>query len=224
VERRGALGVADQVASVTQAGAPCRFDITPPQDVPSGGGQSAIAVKTQDACAWSASSAAPWLSLSPASGKGSVSIVASAQPNGGPERIATVSIGQGQATLRQAAAAAPAPVPTPAPAPGPTPQPTPTPTPQPPAPNPTPDPTPPPPDPEPKNHDVKGRISNLFGLCPEVWFSVNDQLVHTTGDTDYKHGDGCRDLRNDRQVEVKGSMQSLLGRTYLQADVIDMKK
>src|SRR5262249_755807 len=58
VERRGGLGVADQVASLTQAGAPCRFDITPPQDVPSGGGQSAIVVKTQDACTWNASSTA----------------------------------------------------------------------------------------------------------------------------------------------------------------------
>jgi len=70
---------------------------------------------------------------------------------------------------------------------------------------------------------VKGRITNLFGLCPEVWFSVDDQLVHTTGATDYKHGDGCRDLRNGREVQVKGSMQTLFGRSYLQADAVDIK-
>jgi len=183
--------------------------------------RGAIAVKTQDACSWNASSTAAWVSLSPSSGKGSASIVAAAQPNDGPERLATVSIGLGQATLRQAAAAAPSPGPSPTPQP--TPTPTPTPQPPTPTPNPPPEPTPPPSDPGPKKGDVKGRISNLFGLCPEVWFSVEDQLVHTTGATDYKRGDSCRDLQNGRQVTVKGSMQTLLGRTYLQADVIEIK-
>jgi hypothetical protein len=71
---------------------------------------------------------------------------------------------------------------------------------------------------------VNGKITNLFGFCPEVWFSVDDQLVHTTGDTDYKRGDGCRDLRNGSNVAVKGRMQTLLGRSYLQADVIEINK
>lgn len=71
---------------------------------------------------------------------------------------------------------------------------------------------------------MKGRIANLFGLCPDVWFSVGDQLVHATFATDYKHHDGCGDLRNGRNVAVSGSMQSLLGRDFLQADSIDIKK
>jgi hypothetical protein len=150
--------------------------------------------------------------------------VAAAQPNNGPERLATVSIGQGQTTVRQAAAAAPSPIPSPAPQPAPAP----TPTPQPPTPTPTPTPTPspnppPPSDPGPKARDLKGQVTNLFGLCPEVWFSVADQLVHTTGDTDYKRGDSCRDLRNGRDVVVKGSTQTLFGRSYFQADFIEIK-
>ena len=82
----------------------------------------------------------------------------------------------------------------------------------------------PPPAPEPKEEDVKGRIDNLFGVCPEVWFSVDGRLVHTTGGTDYKHGDSCRDLRERRNVTVKGTSQVLFGRDYLLAGLIDIKK
>lgn len=214
IERRGALGVAEQTASVVQAAAPCRFDVTPPGDLPSSGGQATITVSTQDACAWNASSNAAWATLSPSSGKGPASLVATVMPNSGAERTAMVTIGLAQAVLRQVAASAPAPAPTPAPAP---PPPTPTPT-------PTPTPHSPPPAPEPNDEDVKGRIDNLFGICPEVWFSVDGRLVHTTGRTDYKHGDGCRDLRDGRNVTVKGTSQVLFGRDYLLAESIDLKK
>ncbi len=217
IERRGALGVAEQTASVVQAAAPCRFDVTPPGDLPSSGGQATITVTTQDACAWTAASNAAWATLSPPSGKGPASLVATVTPNSGAERTAMVTIGLAQALLRQVAASAPAPAPTPAPAP------------QPPGANananPDADPdTRPPPAPEPKEEEVKGRIDNLFGICPEVWFSVDGRLVHTTGGTDYKHGDSCRDLRDGRNVTVKGTSQVLFGRDYLLAESIDIKK
>ena len=139
MERRGALGVADQIASVTQQAAPCKFDVqASAQEIGSTGGQTPVVVQTQDACTWNASSNATWVSLTPVSGHGTASITATALPNNGAERSAMVMVGQGQLLLRQAAAAAsPIPSPVPAPTPGPTPAP------NPPPPSPTPPPTPP---------------------------------------------------------------------------------
>ena len=71
LERRGALGVADQIASVTQQAAPCKFDVqASAQEIGSTGGQTPVVVQTQDACTWNASSNATWVSLTPVSGHG----------------------------------------------------------------------------------------------------------------------------------------------------------
>jgi hypothetical protein len=72
---------------------------------------------------------------------------------------------------------------------------------------------------------VRGRIENLFGVCPEAWFSVNDQLIHANADTDYKKkDDSCRDLREGKQVTVRGTVQTALGRQYVLAESIEIKK
>ncbi len=103
MERRGALGVADQIASVTQQAAPCKFDVqASAQEIGSTGGQTPVVVQTQDACTWNASSNATWVSLTPVSGHGTASITATALPNDGAERSAMVTVGQGQLLLRQA--------------------------------------------------------------------------------------------------------------------------
>jgi hypothetical protein len=101
---------------------------------------------------------------------------------------------------------APAPTPTPAPtppapAPAPTPTPTPSPTPTPPAPAPTPEPTP-----TPTELTVEGTVSNLFGTCPLLSFEVDDHTVHTLPTTTFSGGK-CSDIKKNKKVSVKGSLQ-----------------
>jgi hypothetical protein len=72
---------------------------------------------------------------------------------------------------------------------------------------------------------VKGRIDHVLGVCPEMWFTVDDQLVHANADTDYKGKDtSCKDLRDDKQVTVKGTVESIAGRQYVLAQSIELKK
>jgi len=223
VERRGALGVADQIASVTQQAAPCKFDVqASAQEIASTGGQTPVVVQTQDACTWNASSNTTWVSLTPVSGHGTASITATALPNNGAERTAMVTVGQGQLLLRQASAAAsPIPPPVPPPTPGPTPAPNPAP------PSPTPPPTPgpgPSPKPPPEDNEVKGKLDHLVGVCPDVWFTVGDRLVHATVLTDYKKNQSCRDLQAGKGVSVNGIPQVLLDPHFLLATSIEIKK
>ena len=207
VSRHGAMVIADQPTDVSQGAAPCRFDVSGPADaISSAGGQTAIDVRTHDVCAWTASSNAAWVTLNPTSGRGTAQIAVTATPNGGPERIVTLTVAQGQVVLRQASApAAP-------PAPAPTPTPTPT---------PPPPPTQPPPQP---TVEIKGKIDHLFGVCPEVWFAVDDRIVKTGADTGYNKKNSCRDLHEDDDVVVRGTVQTLVDRTYVQAQSIDIKK
>jgi hypothetical protein len=230
VTRHAAIVVENKPTDLTQAAAPCRFDVSGPTGpLAASGAQTVVAVQTNQACSWSASADAAWVSLKPASGQGSGQITVTATPNAGPERIATLTIGQDQIHVQQSAPAAP-PAPAP-PTPAPTPSPTPTPTPPSPTPTPTPTPTPAPtptptptPTPQPAPIEVKGRVDHLFGFCPDVWFNVNDQLVHATADTEYKGKDNsCSDLR-DKQVTVKGPVQTILDRQYVLAQSIEIKK
>ena len=39
--------------------------------------------------------------------------------------------------------------------------------------------------------ELKGKVDNLFGFCPDVWFTVQDRLVHANDDTKFKKGDCC---------------------------------
>ena len=64
----------------------------------------------------------------------------------------------------------------------------------------------------------------MFGSCPDVWFTVKERLVHATGETAYNKGDGCRDLREDREVTVHGTTQTYNGHDYVLAKTIDIKK
>ena len=71
--------------------------------VPPGGSTSSLAVTAAAGCAWSASTAASWLSLSPASGSGSGTLTLVAAPNAGAARSALVQVGTAQVTVSQAA-------------------------------------------------------------------------------------------------------------------------
>ncbi len=72
VTRTGRLTIATKLLIVTQTGTPCSYSISPASasfDLTGGGGS--IAVSASDSvCAWTATSGATWVTLSPASGSG----------------------------------------------------------------------------------------------------------------------------------------------------------
>jgi hypothetical protein len=64
--RNGTVTIAGQTFTVNQAAfvAPCTFSIAPTsQNVPALGGTGTVTVTTTSACAWTASSNAPWLTI-----------------------------------------------------------------------------------------------------------------------------------------------------------------
>jgi len=70
--RTGTLTVAGQTVTVTQAGAPCTFGVSPTTATPGGnGGALTVTVTAQAGCNWTATSGASWLTItSGASGSG----------------------------------------------------------------------------------------------------------------------------------------------------------
>ncbi len=75
------------------------------QGVPSGGATGNVSVTTSSSCAWTAASAASWVTVNPASGSGSGSVGFVVTENLGTERVATLTIGGQAFTITQAAAA-----------------------------------------------------------------------------------------------------------------------
>ena len=212
VARHAAIVVDDQSTDIAQGAAPCRYDLSAPSNAfVASGGQAIVDVRTHQVCAWSATSNASWVTLNPASGQGPSQITVTASSNPGPERSVTLTIGQGQVVLRQASAPTAPPAPPPAPTPPPTPAPPP-PTPAPPPPAPTP----------PQTVEINGEIDHLFGSCPDLWLTIDDQLVRTTKDTTFKKGN-CRDLREGTKVTARGTVQSFSDRSYILANTVEIK-
>jgi Domain of unknown function (DUF5666)/Putative binding domain, N-terminal/Viral BACON domain len=227
VARRGSIAVGDQRADVAQDAAACQYDVSGPAGMLDGaGGETTIDVRTHTACAWRAAASSSWVSLDPASGSGNATIRVSADANSGAERTVDITVGPAHLTVRQLSAPAiptvpaPAPAPTPAPAPSPAPTPSPTPAPVPgptptdpaptpaPAPAPAPTPTPTPaPAPEPTTVEVTGKVKDLSGKCPSLRFQVSDRTIVTTSSTEFSGGQ-CKDVRNDKNVDVFGVVQS----------------
>jgi hypothetical protein len=173
-QRTGALMVADRRVDVSQKAAPCHFDVSAATTVlDATGGRAPVGVRANGPCAWTASAGAPWLTVAPQSGSGTAQIDVTAAPNTGPERTASVSVAGQQVTLRQLSTPAQPPPPSPPPS----------------------DPTPPPPPPPPTDEPIHlhGRIHDVAGTCPTVRFTVDDRVVDTTAETDYRRGN-CKDL------------------------------
>lgn len=126
VVRRGALAVNGSRLDVTQDGAPCHFDVSRSADtIGADGGQLRMEVAAHSACRWTASSSAPWVTLSPPSGSGAGAVQVSVQSNPGEVRSATVVVaGQSFPFTQSGRSSPPPPAPNPpAPAPGPPPSP-----------------------------------------------------------------------------------------------------
>ena len=109
--RSGTVTIAGQTFTVNQAAfvAPCTFTIAPTsQSVPAIGGTGTVAVTTQTGCAWTASSNAPWLTItSGAAGTGNGSVGFSAGANVAASRSGTLTIAGQTFTVTQAGVVGP---------------------------------------------------------------------------------------------------------------------
>jgi Viral BACON domain/Putative binding domain, N-terminal len=103
--RTGAVIVASQVYTVTQAGVPppCSFTIAPTsQSIPVGGGNATVNVTTAAGCGWTAVSQAAWIAVtSGASGSGNGAVGLTIAANTGAARTGTVAIAGQTYTVTQ---------------------------------------------------------------------------------------------------------------------------
>src|SRR5437762_1907371 len=106
-DRSGMVTIAGQTFAVTQAAAPppCTFTVTPSaQSFPSAGGNGTVAIAgSQAGCAWTASSAAPWIALGATSGTGDGSVAFSVAANGGGDRSGNLTVAGRTLTMTQTA-------------------------------------------------------------------------------------------------------------------------
>ena len=103
--RTGNVNVADKTFAVTQ-GSGCSFALSSTnQTVPQAGGTGTVGVTAQTGCSWTATSNAPWLSItSGGSGSGNGNVNFTAAPNTGPGRVGTLTIAGETFTVTQGAA------------------------------------------------------------------------------------------------------------------------
>ena len=103
--RAGTAAIAGQTLTVTQpAAAPaCAYALTPPGvTLSAAGGATAVDVATQPACAWSAVSRVPWITVtSNQSGSGNARVELAVGLNDGAARSGTVTIGTQTFTVTQ---------------------------------------------------------------------------------------------------------------------------
>ena len=93
--------IAGHTIPVLQANG-CTYTVTPPaQDVAAAGGAGAVTVTTGDACPWSATSSADWITLSTASGTGPGQVPFTAAVNLSPSRSGQLTVAGQPLTINQ---------------------------------------------------------------------------------------------------------------------------
>jgi len=100
--RSGTATIAGRTFTVNQSSG-CSLSLSSSSaTVPSGGGSGSFDVRGGDGCNWTASSNAPWLTITGnASGAGNGTVRYSAQPNSGPQRTGTIAVGSQSFTVTQ---------------------------------------------------------------------------------------------------------------------------
>jgi hypothetical protein len=100
--RQGTLRVAGQLVNVVQGtcSAPVAVSVSV-TNMGAGGGSGAVAVTAPEGCPWTASSNAPWITLSASGGTGNGSITLTVQPNQGAVRQGTITVGGQVFTITQ---------------------------------------------------------------------------------------------------------------------------
>jgi all-beta uncharacterized protein/BACON domain-containing protein len=106
VARQGGVIVSEQRATISQAAAPCRFDLAESRaQVPATGGTATVAVAAPNGCSWQASSSSAWLSVTAGnSGNGNGTVTFTAASNPGIARTGLLVIEGQSFTVSQAAA------------------------------------------------------------------------------------------------------------------------
>ncbi|HET7697082.1 MAG TPA: BACON domain-containing carbohydrate-binding protein [Vicinamibacterales bacterium] len=108
-QRTGTISAGGQLFTVQQTGG-CTYAISPrEQNVPSAGGPGSFDVATAGGCAWTATSSAPWISVtSGGSGNGPGAVQFTVAANTAGARSGTIGAGGQTFTVTQAAACSPA--------------------------------------------------------------------------------------------------------------------
>jgi hypothetical protein len=104
--RTGTVTIAGATVTIRQTALSCTFSIDPStQSLPAGGGSGEFAVSTQNACAWTASKNASWITLTKASGTGPGTVTFSAPAQTSTTaRSGTISVGGRTFIVTEAAA------------------------------------------------------------------------------------------------------------------------
>ena len=107
--RQGTITLNNQHATVTQAGTPCQFTLTPlTQAIAPTGGTGSIGVATLSGCSWAATSSVPWVTItSGASGSANGTVGFSAAANTGVARVGSVTIADQTFQVTQASGIVP---------------------------------------------------------------------------------------------------------------------
>ena len=102
--RTGTVTIGDQTLTVTQAGASCKYGVSPTSaSVEAGGDSGTLTVTTGSGCGWDAASSAGWITVAPASGTGSGNLVYTVAPNASTSsRSGTITVGGQTFTVTQA--------------------------------------------------------------------------------------------------------------------------
>lgn len=83
----------------------CQLSLAAPPTIDGGGGTGTLTVTTNPECAWTATSGAPWISLSPSSGQGSATVELRVAPNvGSTQRDGNITVNSEQVRVTQRAA------------------------------------------------------------------------------------------------------------------------
>jgi hypothetical protein len=102
--RSGVVTIGGQAFTLTQNGTPCTYAVSPATvSLPSGGaGNVATTVTTAAGCAWTASTAASWITVTAPSGSGTSSVTFNVEANGtAATRTATITVGGQAVTVTQ---------------------------------------------------------------------------------------------------------------------------
>lgn len=190
--RSSSIAVNAQHVQITQAAAPCRYDLSRSSDsIPASGGGLSVGVTTLTGCQWTASSSVGWVAvISGSSGSASGTVGLSVAANAGGERAGQVTIaGQTYTVTQQSASSSPSPGPSPTPTPGSSP-------------------------PDASAH-VDGTVGAVAGACPDLMFFVNDTTVVTDSSTDFRKMH-CADVKRGVEVSVDGSFEG----AWIRASVV----
>jgi BACON domain-containing protein/all-beta uncharacterized protein len=103
VTRRGMIHVAATDVQITQAAAPCVFQVTPlSRDVGGGGGTTSVSIAANSACGWTAASTVSWIRItSGASGTGNGTATMAVDANTGAARGGVVTVAGQNVTVNQ---------------------------------------------------------------------------------------------------------------------------